>query len=80
MKRVVIGLCAVLVAAAAGRGVDRVWSDLQRDQLRLSERACQMFADQSGHVVPLDQPEVVTVAIRAIVNVARQSTLPLCPT
>lgn len=67
-----------VVVVTAGRGVDRVWSDLQRDQLRLSDRACQIFADQSGHAVPLDQPEVVVAAIRAVVDAARGQDLPLC--
>jgi hypothetical protein len=34
-------------------------------------RGCQIVAAQSGHAVPVDQPEVVVNAIRAIVDTAR---------
>ena len=35
---------------------------------RLSQRGCQIIAEQSGHGVALGQPEVVVRAIRAIVD------------
>ena len=62
------------VVITGARGLDASWRDLQRDQVTLSERACQIIAEQSGHVVPIDQPEVVVEAIRATVNVAREGT------
>jgi hypothetical protein len=38
-----------------------------------------MIAEQSGHVVPIDQPEVVVDAIHAIVDMARgRNDVSLC--
>ena len=39
-----------------------------------------MIAEQSGHVVPIDQPEVVVDAIRTVVETARGHDVPLCAT
>jgi len=60
-----------VVVVTGIRGADARWRDLQRDQVTLSERGCQIMAEQSGHVVPIDQPQVVVSAIRAIVQRAR---------
>jgi pimeloyl-ACP methyl ester carboxylesterase len=68
-----------LVVVTGGRGADATWLDLQRDQVTLSERGCQIIAEQSGHVVPIDQPQVIVEAIRRIVDAARErSDVPLC--
>jgi pimeloyl-ACP methyl ester carboxylesterase len=68
-----------VVVVTGGRGSDADWRDLQRDQVSLSESGCQIIAEQSGHVVPIDQPDVVVRAIRAIVERARGRTdVPLC--
>jgi pimeloyl-ACP methyl ester carboxylesterase len=68
-----------LVVVTGGRGADATWRDLQRDQAALSERGCQIVADDSGHVVPIDQPRIVVDAIRATVDVARgRNDLPVC--
>ena len=69
----------VLVVTGA-RGADENWRRLQRDQASLSERGCLMIAEQSGHVVPVDQPEVVVNAIRIVVEMARGRDVPLCGT
>ena len=66
-----VKLTIPLVVVTGARGADETWRQLQRDQVGLSQRGCQMIADQSGHVVPLEQPEVVVEAIRAIVDAAR---------
>jgi pimeloyl-ACP methyl ester carboxylesterase len=60
-----------VVVVTGARGTDPTWRHLQRDQVGLSQRGCQIIADQSGHVVPLEQPWVVVEAIRAIVDTAR---------
>jgi pimeloyl-ACP methyl ester carboxylesterase len=60
-----------VVVVTGAQGADSAWRDLQRDQARLSQRGCQVFAEQSGHVVPIDQPGVVVEAVRAIVDTAR---------
>jgi pimeloyl-ACP methyl ester carboxylesterase len=67
----------VLVVTGA-RGADENWRRLQRDQASLSERGCLIIAEQSGHVVPVDQPEVVVDAIRIVVEAARGHDVPLC--
>jgi pimeloyl-ACP methyl ester carboxylesterase len=71
-------LAVPVVVVTGARGLDATWRDLQRDQATLSDRGCQVIAEQSGHVVSIDQPEVVVDAIRAIVNVVKggQLTLP----
>src|SRR6476620_8715334 len=51
-----------VLVVTGGRGADENWRQLQRDQASLSERGCLMIAEQSGHVVAIDQPEVVVEA------------------
>ena len=68
-----------LMVVTGARGADETWRHLQRDQVGLSQRGCQIIADQSGHVVPLEQPAVVVEAIRAIVDTARgRNDVSLC--
>ena len=69
----------VLVVTGA-RGADENWRRLQQDQASLSERGCLMIAQESGHVVAVDQPEVVVDAIRTVVETARGHDFPLCAT
>jgi pimeloyl-ACP methyl ester carboxylesterase len=72
-------LAIPLVVVTGGRGADSRWRDLQRDLAGSSERGCQIIAEQSGHVVAIDAPEVVVNAIREVVDVARgQKDVPLC--
>ena len=60
-----------VLVITGGRGADENWRQLQRDQASLSERGCLMTAPESGHVVSVDQPEVVVDAIRTVVETAR---------
>jgi pimeloyl-ACP methyl ester carboxylesterase len=69
----------VLVVTGA-RGADENWRRLQQDQASLSERGCLITAQQSGHVVAIDQPQVVVDAIRNIVEIARGQAVSLCAT
>src|SRR5262245_57252470 len=69
----------VLVVTGA-RGAGENWRRLQQDQASLSERGCLIIAQQSGHVVSVDQPEVVVDAIRTVVETARGHDAPLCAT
>ncbi len=72
-------LTVPVVVVSGARGADATWRALQRDQATLSERGCQVIAEQSGHVVPIDQPQVVVDAIRAIVDAARgRNDVSLC--
>jgi len=65
----------VLVVTGA-RGADETWRRLQQDQASLSERGCLISAQQSGHAVALDEPDVVVDAIRAVVETARGHDVP----
>jgi pimeloyl-ACP methyl ester carboxylesterase len=68
-----------VVVVTGARGADATWRQLQRDQVTLSERGCQIVAQESGHVVAIDQPEVVVDAIRRVVETGRGRTdSPLC--
>ena len=68
-----------LIVVTGARGADATWRDLQRDQVTLSERGCQTIAQESGHVVAIDEPQVVVEAIRSVVETARGRTdVPLC--
>ena len=70
-----------VIVITGGLGADARWRDLQRDQVTLSTRGCQIVARQSGHVVAIDQPQVVVEAIRKVVDVARgRNDVPLCET
>ena len=68
----------VFVVTGAG-GADENWRRLQQDQASLSERGCLIIAQQSGHVVAVDQPQIVVDAIRIVVETARGHDVPLCP-
>jgi pimeloyl-ACP methyl ester carboxylesterase len=69
-----------VVVVTGARGSDERWRQLQQDLTSLSERGCLMVAPQSGHVVQIDQPEVVVDAIRSVVETARGHDVPLCGT
>ena len=69
----------VLVVTGA-RGADENWRRLQQDEASLSERGCLITAQESGHVIPIDQPAVVVSAIRTVVAIARGDDVPLCAT
>jgi pimeloyl-ACP methyl ester carboxylesterase len=69
----------VLVVTGA-RGADENWRRLQQDQASLSERGCLITAQQSGHVVAIDQPQIIMDAIRTVVETARGHDVPLCAT
>jgi pimeloyl-ACP methyl ester carboxylesterase len=60
-----------VVVVTGDRGSDAAWRALQADQARLSERGCLVVAERSGHVVAVDQPQIVVEAIRAVVDAAR---------
>lgn len=69
-----------VVVVTGARGADDHWQRLQRDLASLSERGCLVVAQRSGHVVPIDQPEVVVDAIRTVVETARgHGSAKTCP-
>jgi len=69
-----------VVVVTGARGSDERWRQLQKDLASLSERGCVMIAPQSGHVVQINQPDVVVDAIRSVVETARGHDVPLCGT
>jgi pimeloyl-ACP methyl ester carboxylesterase len=69
-----------VLVVSGGRGTDENWRQLQRDQASLSERGCFIVARHSGHVVAVDEPDVVVDAIRTVVEIARGHDVPLCST
>ena len=71
-----------LVVLTAGVWSDagrQIHSDLQRDQVALSTRACQVVVDRSGHDIVGDAPERVVAAIRAVTDAVRSGGVsPAC--
>ena len=68
----------VVVSRRSGRDArDRIWHELQRDQLALSKPACHITAARAEHGIAGDQPELVVAAIRAVVETARDPALDL---
>jgi pimeloyl-ACP methyl ester carboxylesterase len=67
-----------VVVVTGARGADATWRDLQRDQVKLSERGCQIIAEQSGHLVQIDQPQIVVNAVRAVIDGTRGGNVPVC--
>ncbi len=46
----------------------KMWLELQQQLTTLSTNSRQVFADQSSHFIPFDQPELVTNAVRQLVD------------
>ena len=57
-----------IVDGALRQEFDRTWSELQKDQLRLSTRSAQMLAPKSWHYVQLEQPEIVAAAVKQLLD------------
>lgn len=69
-----------VLVVTSGRGANETWRRLQEDQASLSARGCLIVAQQSGHLVAVDQPGVVVDAIRTVVETARGHDVPMCAT
>ena len=46
----------------------KMWLDLQQSLTTLSTNSRQVFADQSSHFIPFDQPELVSNAVRQLID------------
>jgi len=57
-----------VVVVTGARGADATWQELQRDQVKLSERGCQIVAERSGHLVQIDQPQIIVNAVRGVID------------
>ncbi len=51
---------------------EEVWQELQQDLAKLSTNSTHIIAEESGHFIHKDQPDVVVAAIRQVVDVARE--------
>jgi pimeloyl-ACP methyl ester carboxylesterase len=66
------GLFAAMPQADA-MVAEGVWQGLQTELASLSSHSRLIVAEQSGHMVQLDQPSIVVQAIREIVNTVRKA-------
>jgi pimeloyl-ACP methyl ester carboxylesterase len=71
-------LAIPVLVVTGGRGGGDEWRRLQRDQVSLSDRGCLVIAQQSGHLVAIQQPRIVVDAIRTVIEAARGGDVPLC--
>lgn len=46
----------------------KMWLDLQQDLTKLSSNSRQILAEQSGHFIQFDQPELIVAAIQQLVD------------
>ena len=60
------------LTAEQNAGFGRVWRELQQDLAMRSPKGQFRVADQSGHFIQIDQPELVVQAIRDLVQVANR--------
>ena len=44
------------------------WASLQLDLTKLSSNSQRIVAKNSGHLIPLDQPELVVSAVRQLIE------------
>ncbi|PHS25566.1 MAG: alpha/beta hydrolase [Methylophaga sp.] len=50
---------------------EKIWIELQQDLTRLSPYSQHIFANQSGHDIPHEQPQIIVDAITDIINMAK---------
>ena len=65
-----------LIVVSRGLDPDPKWQRMQTDLLGLSSNSRQLIADQSGHNVQIDQPEVASGAIVEMVDQLRRRSQP----
>ena len=66
-------LCPPGIPVAVWEKMQPMWSELQADLLKLSESATHAVATHAGHMVQLEEPDLV---IEAILSVVRAAQLP----
>jgi hypothetical protein len=54
--------------------IEAVWSQLQREELKLSTDSRQIIALGAGHGIPWQRPDVVIEAVRAMVQSNREKS------
>ncbi|PHS31641.1 MAG: alpha/beta hydrolase [Methylophaga sp.] len=55
---------------------EKIWIELQQDLTRLSPYSQHLFANQSGHDIPHDQPEIILDAISDVIAQAKLAEAP----
>ena len=65
-------LSVPLLVLTAGRNRDPRRLELQRDQVRLSSRGCQVIVEGAGHIIARDDPDAVIEGIRETIEAARR--------
>ena len=63
-----------LIVLSRGKDQSADWTASQASFLKLSSDSQQIFADQSGHSIHIEQPEAAVAAIVKMVEMVRQST------
>ena len=48
--------------------MEKAWTELQDELNHLSDHSTQIIAENSGHVIHLDEPELVVDAIHGVLN------------
>lgn len=61
-----------LIVLSRGKNQDADWTASQASFLNLSTNSQQLFADQSGHLIQVEQPEAATTAIVKMVEQVRK--------
>ncbi|MBP6870349.1 alpha/beta hydrolase [Candidatus Babeliales bacterium] len=52
--------------------INKVWLEIQADLLKKSSRGKQLIAENSGHLIPYDQPEIIVEAVQGIYDELNQ--------
>ena len=65
-----------LIVLSRGGDPDQDWQGMQADLLHLSAQSQHLIADQSGHIVQLDQPQAAVGAIVQMVEQIRHQARP----
>jgi hypothetical protein len=69
-----LGLCTVSFRSPKRKRLkEEVWTELQKNQLRLSSNSRQVIASGSGHGIPWERPDAVISAVQSIVQSWRLS-------
>jgi pimeloyl-ACP methyl ester carboxylesterase len=63
---------AEVPAGISAEAMEAVWQDLQAELATLTPTARQIVATESGHYVPLEQPDLVIEAIQTVVGEVRR--------
>ena len=61
-----------LIVLTAGLNTNPGWPQWQKELLRLSSKSQQLFAENSGHTIQVDEPEAAVAAILQMVEQVRQ--------